>query len=95
MEPETATTQTGNIPHQENPPVAVNVTSVEAEPVGSEDSLIDIDPDRRLSWTVWLAPIALLAFNRKLAIVLLIILVMFQLVPRLTRKSKSPNRSGS
>lgn len=94
MEPETATTQTRDIPTSDTRPAPINVTPVEAEPVGREDSLIDIDPDRRLSWLAWVAAFGLFIFNRKLGLVFFIILVMFQLVPRLTRKNKSPKKSG-
>jgi len=83
---QTTTSSPGQTQHV---PVAVDVTPVEAEPIGAPQTVPDIDPDRRLSWMAWAAAVVLFIFNRKLGTVLFVILLAYRFGFSRRNRSKS------
>lgn len=77
----------------ENPPIVVDVTPVDVEPIPRPAPEPFLDGRRRLSWLGWAVALAIFAFNRKLGLVVFVLLLVFGLLPTVNLKGL-PARAG-
>ena len=71
------------------------ITEVQAEAIGQEPPVVPvIPPDRRISWLGWLTAILIFIANKKLGLVLFVVLLIFRQFPTLNLR-QLPRAAGS